>query len=302
MNKNITTDKSSQGILGSWRSGPRITWPAAFLIAIIAATFVSYRFINIYKERFGKLDNIVSVKGIGKRIVDADEACVKISIKQCGRDVGIMVGRLHKSYHDLVNVLEKSGVGSDAIVNVSDNHRDLHMELINNYDKGFSMGHSPAITTVASRYRAACIKSLMSLVPYNEITQTVTIRTKKVKEAEKIGYYVSEFARNNSDLRIAISTSYVLYPETRQRLRDELLCQAVSDSRERAEMIAKHTKAKVRSTVSTDIVCFNIEPYGTKSKMVPYETKHGVFMYEPPESEVRFKDVYLVVNSRFSIR
>ena len=191
----------------------------------------AYVFMNGYRDRNGK-DNVIHVTGMGSRNFDSDLIVWRGSFSKTSNDLAAASAALESDRNTIKNYLTSKGIQEEDIVFSA-------MEIKKNYDD--IRNSSGDITgTVLTGY---------------SLSQIITIESSEVSKVEQISREVTELIASGVEF---YSESPEFYYTKLAELKIEMVSEATSDARLRAEKIAQSSGGDLGNLQSAEMGIFQI--------------------------------------------
>jgi hypothetical protein len=203
---------------------------ASFLIGV-CVIISAYVFMKGYRDRNGK-ENVIHVTGMGSRNFDSDLIVWRGSFSKTSNDLAAASAALEADRNTIKSYLMGKGIQENEIVFSA-------MEIKKNYDE--TRNSNGDITATA-------------LTGYS-LSQMVAIESSEVSKVEQISREVTELIASGVEFYSEIPEFY--YTKLAE-LKVEMVSEATSDARLRAEKIAQSSGGELGSLQSAEMGIFQI--------------------------------------------
>jgi hypothetical protein len=203
---------------------------ASFLIGV-CVIISAYVFMKGYRDRNGK-ENVIHVTGMGSRNFDSDLIVWRGSFSKTSNDLAAASAALEADRNTIKSYLMGKGIQENEIVFSA-------MEIKKNYDE--TRNSNGDITATA-------------LTGYS-LSQMVAIESSEVSKVEQISREVTELIASGVEFYSEIPEFY--YTKLAE-LKVEMVSEATSDARLRAEKIAQSAGGELGSLQSAEMGIFQI--------------------------------------------
>ncbi len=203
---------------------------ASFAVGI-CVILSSYVLMKGYRDRNGK-ENVIHVTGMGSRNFDSDLIVWRGSFSKTSNDLAAASAALESDRNTIKNYLTSKGIQEKDIVFSA-------MEIKKNYDETRNSNGDIIATT---------------LIGYS-LSQMVAIESSEVSKVEQISREVTELIASGVEF---YSESPEFYYTKLAELKVEMVSEATSDARLRAEKIAQSSGGELGSLQSAEMGIFQI--------------------------------------------
>ena len=203
---------------------------ASFAVGI-CVILSSYVLMKGYRDRNGK-ENVIHVTGMGSRNFDSDLIVWRGSFSKTSNDLAAASAALESDRNTIKNYLTSKGIQEEDIVFSA-------MEIKKNYDETRNSNGDIIATT---------------LIGYS-LSQMVAIESSEVSKVEQISREVTELIASGVEF---YSESPEFYYTKLAELKVEMVSEATSDARLRAEKIAQSSGGELGSLQSAEMGIFQI--------------------------------------------
>jgi hypothetical protein len=203
---------------------------ASFLIGV-CVIISAYVFMKGYRDRNGK-ENVIHVTGMGSRNFDSDLIVWRGSFSKTSNDLAAASAALEADRNTIKSYLMGKGIQENEIVFSA-------MEIKKNYDETRNSNGDVTATT---------------LTGYS-LSQMVAIESSEVSKVEQISREVTELIASGVEFYSEIPEFY--YTKLAE-LKVEMVSEATSDARLRAEKIAQSAGGELGSLQSAEMGIFQI--------------------------------------------
>ena len=232
-----------------------------------AAALLSFGALYLGYFSFPKLkqNNIIAVKGLVEREVEADLAIVKICVDAEDDDVAKLAKTLGEYREEAKNIIKKHDVGGDIV----DDKRSITKDSRETYENGNRTGTKTVYTG----------------------SYMIKLR---VKQLDKIKQVLSDFEKlMESGIFVR---KWVAYKYTKfQEVKEEMMQEAVANARNVADVVAKKAGVYVRDLISMK------QGYISVTARDESDSEEGCYALAENERASKIKKLRLIVNAEFEI-
>ena len=172
----------------------RVSGTTTFLIIVLLATFLCYRWMYVYNYRRVFASNIISVTGVYERSQVALEAVVSIKYTIIGNDRDDLLRKSKSECSHIVDRLTESGVKENEIYLVERDLRDRWDCVAGSYSTIYSLCYSDyvrrGLAMNGSDWREVGHFNIVAPLTRYEASGQIIARTDKVDLAEKLSAIV----------------------------------------------------------------------------------------------------------------
>jgi hypothetical protein len=203
----------------------------ASLAVGVCVILSAYVFMRGYRDRNGK-ENVIHVTGMGSRNFDSDLIVWRGSFSKTSNDLTVASASLESDRNTIKNYLMTKGIQENEIVFSA-------MEIEKNFDE--TRNSNGDITG--------------SIFTGYSLSQMVTIESSEVSKVEQISREVTELIASGVEFN---SESPEFYYTKLAELKIEMVSEATSDARLRAEKIAQSSGGELGDLQSAEMGIFQI--------------------------------------------